>query len=56
MFLYDRKTDLKEFSLLDDEIARDMNRRITLWLQKNVGLDDVLHLLTPGELGAEEVP
>jgi len=43
MFLYNRKANIKEFNLIDEEMAEDVNRRITSWLEKNVDVQDVLH-------------
>jgi hypothetical protein len=43
MFVYNRKANIKEFNLIDEEMAEDVNRRITSWLEKNVDLQDVLH-------------
>jgi hypothetical protein len=43
MFVYNRKANIKEFSLIDEEIPEDMNRRITSWLEKNMDVGDVLH-------------
>lgn len=54
MFLYDRETDVKEFNLLDTEMTKDMNRRITSWLNENVGVDEVVHYLRERQLGAED--
>jgi hypothetical protein len=54
MFLYDRETDVKEFSLLDSEMTKDMNSRITSWLNENIGVDEVVHYLSTKQLGAKD--
>lgn len=54
MFLYDRETDVKEFSLLDSEMTKDMNRRITSWLNDNIGVDEVVHYLSTKQLSADD--
>ena len=53
MFLYDRETDVKEFSLLDSDMTKDMSRRITSWLNENIGVDEVIHYLSAKQLSAD---
>jgi hypothetical protein len=43
MFVYNRKANIKKFNLIDEEISEDVNRKITVWLEKNVDVEDVLH-------------
>jgi len=54
MFLYDRKSDVKEFSLLDNEMTKDMDSRITAWLNENIGVDEVVHHLSAKHLRADD--
>ena len=54
MFLYDREANVKEFSLLDNEIAKDVNSRITSWLNENVGVEEVVHYLSAKQLSADD--
>jgi hypothetical protein len=50
MFVYNRKTNIKEFNLIDEEMPEDVNRKITAWLEKNVDVEDVLHGLKSKEM------
>jgi len=43
MFVYNRKANIKEFNLIDEEMPEDVNRKITAWLEKNVDVQDVIH-------------
>ena len=43
MFVYNRKANIKKFNLIDEEMSEDLNRKITVWLEKNVDVEDVLH-------------
>jgi hypothetical protein len=54
MFLYDRETNVKEFSLLDREMTKDMSSRITSWLNENVGIDEVVHYLSAKRFSADD--
>ena len=54
MFLYDRETDVKEFNLLDTEMTKDMNSRITSWLNENIGVDEVVHYLSGKQPSADD--
>lgn len=45
MFVYDRKANIKEFNLIDEEMPEDVNRKITAWLEKNMDVQDVLYAM-----------
>lgn len=55
MFLYDRETDVREFSLLDSKMTKDMNSRITSWLNENMGVDEVVHYLSAKQVTADDL-
>ena len=54
LFLYDRESDVKEFSLLNSEMTKDMNRSITSWLNENIGVDEVVHYLSTKQLSVDD--
>ncbi len=55
MFVYDREANLKEFNLLDNEMTRDMNSRITSWLKEHIGVDDILYGLNSKNICADDL-
>ncbi|MDY6951858.1 MAG: hypothetical protein SWE60_10115 [Thermodesulfobacteriota bacterium] len=56
MFQYDRQSDIKEFSLLGNEMPKDMNSRITAWLNENIGVDEVVHCLGAKQVSPDDSP
>ena len=55
MFLYDREQNLREFRLLDKRLTKDMNTRITSWLEENADVHVLTHDLKSNVMDADNL-
>lgn len=53
LFLYDKGENLKEFKVLNGDIASDLSRRIASWLQENLDATDFAAALKLNTLDAD---
>ena len=54
MFIYDKKQNLKKFNVLKNGMPKEIHRKLTLWLEQNIRVDDVAFGLKSNELNADD--
>jgi hypothetical protein len=54
MFIYDKKQKLKRFNVLKNGMPKEIHRKLTLWLEQNISVDDVAFGLKSNELNADD--
>ena len=53
MLTYDRARNERKFVILKAEISKDMQHRLTTWLEENIEVDDIAYGLRANELDAD---
>jgi hypothetical protein len=56
MFIYDKKANTQEFKVLNTELPRHMNTKITSWLKENIQIDDILYGMNSNRMDADTYP
>jgi hypothetical protein len=56
MFIYDRKEGLRKFLILNNGGPRDMDAKLTAWLEENIDLSHIIYGLKSNELDADNLP